>query len=547
MSAPAQAEFVVTATDRATATLDRILKKFGQFNAPVTRMQRAFARFGRSAGLERFGKSVAGVWEKSRNVGGEIGSLMLKGAGVAATAGYLFKKQFLDVASSFEKMQAVLETTEGSQAGAKRAMDWVSQFAAQTPYELDQVTEAYVRLRTYGLDPTKGLMQSLGDTSAAMGKPLMQSVEAIADAVTGEYERLKELGIRASTKGNATTFAYTDRSGQQRLATVNKNNRQAIQQTLETIWNDKYAGAMGRLSSTWSGMLSNLMDQWTRFANMVMATGLFDWLKGKLSGWLDEINRLAANGQLQAWATKTGQMIRDGFQQAWSAGKAFFEGVQQFVGFVGGWGNAFKLLALVLAGPLLMSLVSLTTAVWSLGVALYATPVGWIVAGLAAVAVAATVLYLSWSKSVGEIEGLWDGVVKTFRWGVDLVTRLFKDFTPLGWIVDGIVNAKGPLAGFFRWIRDKLSVLAIGQGGESDDRGIDQQKVWQSVAPPVTPAPVVMKPAGQGGAGNAQTTTPGARIAVDFSGMPRGVRTTTTVDPGVVLDQSLGYSQTGVY
>ena len=101
---------------------------------------------------------------------------------------------FVNTAQSFEKYQTILKTTEGSAQAAEKSMQWISEFAVKTPYELDETTDAFVRLRAYGLDPTNGLLQTLGDTSAAMGKPLMQAVEAIADAITGENERLKKFG-----------------------------------------------------------------------------------------------------------------------------------------------------------------------------------------------------------------------------------------------------------------------------------------------------------------------------------------------------------------
>lgn len=103
--------------------------------------------------------------------------------------------------------------------------DWVSDFAAKTPYELAQVNAAFVKLRAYGLDPRNGLLKTLGDTSAAMGKPIMQSVEAIADAITGENERLKEFGIKGSKKKGLVTYEYTDKLGNQRTKSVDSSNR----------------------------------------------------------------------------------------------------------------------------------------------------------------------------------------------------------------------------------------------------------------------------------------------------------------------------------
>lgn len=42
-----------------------------------------------------------------------------------------------------------------------------------------------------------------------MGKDLGQAVEAIADAVNGENERLKEFGIRSKKQGETFTYTYT--------------------------------------------------------------------------------------------------------------------------------------------------------------------------------------------------------------------------------------------------------------------------------------------------------------------------------------------------
>ena len=48
-----------------------------------------------------------------------------------------------------------------------------------------------------------------GDTASAMGKSLDDMVEAVADAATGEFERLKEFGIRASKNGDRVSFTRT--------------------------------------------------------------------------------------------------------------------------------------------------------------------------------------------------------------------------------------------------------------------------------------------------------------------------------------------------
>lgn len=278
--------------------------------------------------------------------------------GVAAGAAM----SMIDVASKFEKFQTVLETTEHSSAKAKAAMAWVSDFAVKTPYELDQVMASFVKLRSNGLDPTNGLLQTLGDTSAAMGKPLDQAVEAMTDAVTGENERLKEFGITASKTANKITYTYTNSAGKQVQASVKANDRMKIQTKLMAIFNEKYAGAMDKLSATWEGMISNISDMWLKFQLMIMNAGLFDWLKGKLQLLLDQINTMAADGSLQKWAENIGTRIMKVLDMAWQFATRAYQMMKVLGGYlstaadyVGGWENLAKVLAAMAFAPTLIS------------------------------------------------------------------------------------------------------------------------------------------------------------------------------------------------
>jgi hypothetical protein len=336
--------------------------------------------------------SGAGVGKAMDNVGAKFKSLATQAAVAGAGLGYFFKTQFVDVASEFERFKTILETTEGSAAGADKAMKWVSDFAAKTPFELAEVTEAFVKLRAYGLDPTTGLLQTLGDTGAAMGKPVMQAVEAIADAVTGENERLKEFGIKGSKSGGKVTYEYTDKAGKQQTKTVDANNRKMIESTLTAIWSDKYGGAMDKLSRTWVGMVSNLKDQWARFTNTAMNAGLFDWMKGKLSGLMDTLNTMAANGELQKWAEVTGTKLKEFAEGAWALGSAIAATTKKIADFVGGWENLGIILVALKFAPLIFSVGQLAVAMGTATTSLLMFATGTATAGAAWMAMGAKIV-----------------------------------------------------------------------------------------------------------------------------------------------------------
>ena len=53
-------------------------------------------------------------------------------------------------------------------------------------------------------------MRKLGDLASSTGKDFDQLAEAIIDAQTGEFERLKEFGIRASKQGDEVKFTFKE-------------------------------------------------------------------------------------------------------------------------------------------------------------------------------------------------------------------------------------------------------------------------------------------------------------------------------------------------
>lgn len=249
---------------------------------------------GAQSNAKELGKSMNdGLTQTSGLLDGIKGKLL--GLFTVAAGGALIKS-VISTSAEFEKFETILGTIEGSSDKAKASMDWISEFAAKTPYDIAGVTDAFVKLRAYGMDPINGdLLRTLGDTAAAMGKPVMQAVEAIADAVTGENERLKEFGIKAAKQAGKIAYTYTDSAGKQQTKLVDANSREQIQATLQAIWNEKYAGAMDKLSNTWEGITSNIGDQFDRLKLEIGRAGIFDGAKRGLKAFQEILESIDAD------------------------------------------------------------------------------------------------------------------------------------------------------------------------------------------------------------------------------------------------------------
>lgn len=162
----------------------------------------------------------------------------------------------------FAKYEAVLRNTLRSQEKAAQAMKMLQQLAADTPASLKEWTEAFIKLVNRGIKPTSDELTNMGDLASSQGKDVDQLIEAILDAMTGENERLKEFGIKASKNGN--TVKYTFRG----VTTEVQNSEEAIKNYLLSLGKlDGVTGSMAVQMQELEGMQSNLGDTLDSFYN----------------------------------------------------------------------------------------------------------------------------------------------------------------------------------------------------------------------------------------------------------------------------------------
>jgi len=186
--------------------------------------------------------------------------------------------KIITVQRQFDVINASLITVTGSTENAAAAFDKIKAFAASTPYDLAQVANGFVKLKALGLDPSERALNSYGNTASAMGKDLNQMVEAVADAATGEFERLKEFGIKARQQGDEVKLTF------QGVTTSIGNNSEEIQEYLLKLGEIQFAGAMDERAATLDGALSNLADSWDNLFLTVSQTGLGKWFEDTARG-----------------------------------------------------------------------------------------------------------------------------------------------------------------------------------------------------------------------------------------------------------------------
>jgi phage-related protein len=158
--------------------------------------------------------------------------------------------------ADMETYQNTLTTVLKSEEKAVEMLAWAEQFAATTPFEIPDIVEATTKLETYGIS-AKGTLTDIGNMAAITGKPLMQAVEAVADAQTGELERLKEFGI---TKQMLIDKAKEMGKGEIVNAKGQVTDMKAMNEALFAVMEDRYKGGMDVASKSAKGLISNVQD-----------------------------------------------------------------------------------------------------------------------------------------------------------------------------------------------------------------------------------------------------------------------------------------------
>ena len=240
-------------------------------------------------GLNRMEKSIGDAGKQSEKTASKsfnkIGATIAAAFSVQAISGFV--RKVIEVRSEFERYESVLANTLGSEAKAGLILSEIQDFAASTPFQLNELSGAFVKLTNYGLQPSMEAMRQYGDLASAVGKGFDELAEAVADATTGEFERLKSFGIRASKEGNKVTFTFKEQ------ATQVDFSAKAIQNYLQSLGDlEGVAGSMGVQMDTLGGNVSNLGDNFNKLLTTIGDTSAWGAVISALSDTLSGTNQL---------------------------------------------------------------------------------------------------------------------------------------------------------------------------------------------------------------------------------------------------------------
>jgi hypothetical protein len=140
------------------------------------------------------------------------------------------------------------------------------------------------------------------------------------------------------------------------------------------------------------------------------------WVKGNKDLIASKLSRFIAGAAHVAIGFYKGlRGIYDGINAVWEVVKSFLPSQDKMNASMETWQIVGKALAGMLGGYLVFALISATKAVIAFGAALWANPITWVVAAVAALATAAYLIYENWEPIAAWFKDLWAGITATVK------------------------------------------------------------------------------------------------------------------------------------
>lgn len=177
-------------------------------------------------------------------------------------------RRLIETNKTFQQLQASLTTFTGSVENGQRAFTILQNFASDTPFALREVVEGFNVLISRGIQPTMENLKAFGDIASGSGRDFASLANAIANASVGEFETLKQFGIKANKEQEKIRISFGN------TTQVIENKKDVIVSALTELAQVNFAGATERQAQTLTGAFSNFGDAVDKVMFQIGSAGL---------------------------------------------------------------------------------------------------------------------------------------------------------------------------------------------------------------------------------------------------------------------------------
>jgi hypothetical protein len=270
--------------------------EFKKLAKAVNNAERELAQATKEA--KKFSSSIGGVKTQTSGLRGAMGGVANMVAGAFSIASVIsFGKAVMETTAKFETLQTRLNQIYQSEALGEATFSRLQEFATKTPFQLDELVDGFARLAASGFKPTNDELMKLGDLASSKSKSFMQLSEALLDAQTFQFERLREFDITVAQSGDKLAFTFNGVTTE-----VNKTSTSVKDYILSLGTLEGVQGGMIKQSATLGGSISNLGDAWDNLLNK-LGQEIKPILQPAIEG-LTELFNLASKGEQNPYASQ---------------------------------------------------------------------------------------------------------------------------------------------------------------------------------------------------------------------------------------------------
>lgn len=371
----------------------------GQFVTRVSRAGRALSQFGNQAttsasALDRIASATDGVAAKMRHFVVTMslvrGALHNIWAGVGQWQMAIIKtNQEIERTIALMKALSTKGTTGERDKEASDNLAFMLELAQKVPFSLGAIQDAFVKLKTAGIDPTNGSLKSLLNAVAASGgseQQLHRAAVAIqqmgAKGVISMEELRQQLAeaVPQAFTMLAQSLGVSTQELSKRIASGSVEAQGALQLLFKEF--ERTYGSAGILRmQTWDGLVAKFTTRWMLFQKAIGDAGYYDNVKKKMG----EIIEALDPAKVAEFASQISRALEKTLDALWALGKGFVEYwdlIKHGLETVGVFYIAYKM-------RLIQALMWTRKAIWQQIVALGAQTTAYLVTGKAATTAAA--------------------------------------------------------------------------------------------------------------------------------------------------------------
>ncbi len=240
------------------------------------------------------------------------------------TAAFRFMgEELVRVNAEAERTRVMLARLFGDAEAGERAFRWLVELQASgVPFGVSAIHDAFVKLKTAGLDPMAGSLQTILDAVAAMGGTdetlarVTRAIQQMAGKGRVSMEELRQqLGehIPGAAQTMARELGMSLEEFERAVERAEIRAEEGIAALLRG-WRKEFSGAAKDFGDTWTGLTNRMSAEWSQFVRSVGDAGAFDYLRAVVAEVLDEVGQLREDGSLAQWANDLSGQIQSVFE-----------------------------------------------------------------------------------------------------------------------------------------------------------------------------------------------------------------------------------------